>query len=45
MFSLFLGRNVRERLCSRIVIQKEQEGHDREQPEDGKGLKRPRGEG
>ena len=35
----FLGRNGRGCLCRRIILQKEQEGHDREQPEDGKGLK------
>ena len=33
------GRHGRGRLRSRAVLQEEQEGHDREQPEDGKGLK------
>ena len=33
------GRHGRGGLRSRTVLQEEQEGHDREQPEDGKGLK------
>ena len=36
----FAGRNGRGRLRGRRVLQKEQEGHDWEQPEDGKGLKK-----
>ena len=38
LYHLFLpaeGRHGRGRLRSRAVLQEEQEGHDREQPEDG----------